>query len=217
VDFLEGDLDRPIIVGSVYNATNMPPYGLPSNKTQSGIKSESSQGGDGYNQIRFEDLKGKEEVFVHAQRDMNSVVENDRTLTIKNDETIQVDNNRSTKVDNDDTTKIGNKMSLTVQADRDTKIMGKDTKTVSQDSTTTIMGSEKRTVSMSRSTNISTSDTLIAGGSISITASGLTITAPTITLNAGVVQITGMVQCMNMVASVGVVSPTYTPGAGNIW
>ena len=77
------------------------------------------------------------------------------------------------------------------------------------------MGSESRTVSMSRSTNITASDTLTAGGSISITASGLTITAPTITLNAGIVQVTGMVQCTTLMASVGVVSPSYTPGAGN--
>jgi type VI secretion system secreted protein VgrG len=217
VDFLEGDPDRPLIVGSVYNTDQMPPYALPDNKTQSGIKSDSSPRNGGYNQIRFEDLNGREEILVHAQKDMNTVVENDKTLTVKHDETIEVENNRTTTIQVDDTTTVNGKMSLTVQKDRSATIMGSDSETVYRDSTVNIMGSEKRTVSISRSTNITTSDTLTAGGSISITATGVTITAPTITLNAGVVQVTGMVQCMNMVASVGVVSPTYTPGAGNIW
>ena len=216
VDFLEGDPDRPLIVGSVYNADQMPPYALPDNKTQSGIKSDSSPRNGGYNQIRFEDLNGKEEILVHAQKDMNTVVENDKTLNVKHDETIDVENNRTTTIQVDDTTTVNGKMSLTVQKDRSATIMGSDSETVYRDSTVNIMGSEKRTVSMSRSTNITTSDTLTAGGSISITATGVTITAPTITLNAGVVQVTGMVQCMNMVASVGVVSPAYSPGAGNM-
>ena len=185
VDFLEGDPDRPIIVGSVYNADQMPPYALPDNKTQSGIKSDSSPRNGGYNQIRFEDLKGKEEILVHAQKDMNTTVENDKTLTVKHDETIQVDNNRTTTVEVDDKTTVDGNMTLTVHKDRSATIMGSDTETVYRDSTVNIMGSESRTVSMSRSTNITASDTLTAGGSISITASGLTITAPTITLNAG--------------------------------
>ena len=97
VDFLEGDPDRPIIVGSVYNADQMPPYTLPANKTQSGIKSRSSKGGDSdnFNEIRFEDRKGSEQIYVHAEKDLLTEVENDetrdvghdRTTTIKNDET----------------------------------------------------------------------------------------------------------------------------------
>src|SRR3978361_604431 len=68
VDFLEGDPDRPIIVGSVYNADQMPPYALPNNKTQSGIKSRSSKDAstDNFNEITFEDKKGKEQIFIHA-------------------------------------------------------------------------------------------------------------------------------------------------------
>lgn len=217
VDFLEGDPDRPIIVGSVYNADNMPPYALPENRTQSGIISDSSPRCDGHNQIRFEDMKDKEEILVHAQKDMNTTVEHDATHTVKHDATIAVTNNRATRVGKDDTATIEGAMSLTVHKDRQTTIMGSATETVLKDSTATVMGSESRTITQSRSTTITASDTLTAGGSISITASGVTITAPTIVLNAAMVQVTGVVQCTTMIASAGVVSPVYSPGAGNIW
>ena len=84
VDFLEGDPDRPIIVGSVYNAENMPPYTLPDNMTQSGIKSRSSSKGeaDNFNELRFEDKKGSEEISFHAEKDFTRVVENNDTLTV---------------------------------------------------------------------------------------------------------------------------------------
>ena len=84
VAFEEGDPDRPIIVGSVYNAANMPPYTLPDNKTQSGYLSRSTlQGTDAnFNQLRFEDKKGSEEIYFHAEKDFNRVVENNDTLKI---------------------------------------------------------------------------------------------------------------------------------------
>jgi type VI secretion system secreted protein VgrG len=97
VDFLEGDPDRPIIIGRVYNAEQTVPYGLPSNQTQSGFKSRSSKGGgsDDFNEIRFEDKKGSEMFTVHAQKDLETMVEND--------ETRQVDHDRTTTIKNDET------------------------------------------------------------------------------------------------------------------
>jgi type VI secretion system secreted protein VgrG len=100
VDFLEGDPDQPLITGRVYNAEQMPPYSLPDNMTQSGIKTRSSKGGgaDNFNEIRFEDKKGSEDLFIHAEKDMHREVENDDSLTVGHDQTITVKNNRTEEV-----------------------------------------------------------------------------------------------------------------------
>ena len=94
VEFLEGDPDRPIVTGRVYNADQMPPYELPANKTQSGIKSRSSQGGSGsnFNEIRFEDKKGSEQLYLHAEKNQDIVVENDETHFVGHDRKKKVDN-----------------------------------------------------------------------------------------------------------------------------
>jgi type VI secretion system secreted protein VgrG len=85
VDFIEGDPDRPLIIGRVYNGANLVPYELPAHKTKSTIKSNSSQGGDGYNELRFEDEKHKEQFFMHAERNMDVHVKNDSFENILHD------------------------------------------------------------------------------------------------------------------------------------
>jgi type VI secretion system secreted protein VgrG len=85
VDFIEGDPDRPIITGRVYNGANLVPYELPAEKTKSTIKSNSSKGGDGYNELRFEDEKHKEQFFMHAERNMDVHVKNDSFENILHD------------------------------------------------------------------------------------------------------------------------------------
>jgi type VI secretion system secreted protein VgrG len=92
VDFLEGDPDQPIVVGGVYNAEMMPPYKLPGMKTLSGLKSRSSLGGapTNFNEIRFEDKKGKEQFFVHAERNMDVRVKNDSMESVLHDKHLTV-------------------------------------------------------------------------------------------------------------------------------
>ncbi|MFH1480702.1 MAG: type VI secretion system tip protein TssI/VgrG, partial [Pseudomonadota bacterium] len=98
VAFLEGDPDRPLVIGCVYNANQVVPYGLPDNQTRSTLKSNSSKGGGGFNEIRFEDKKGNEEIYVHAQKDMNITVENDRTKDVLNKETNTIKVSRTTTI-----------------------------------------------------------------------------------------------------------------------
>jgi len=100
VDFLEGDPDQPIIVGSVYNAENMPPWKLPDNKTQSGVKSRSSlKGGDeNFNEFRLEDKKGEEYIYLRAEKDNIITVENDEIVWIGHDNWIEVDNDETTTI-----------------------------------------------------------------------------------------------------------------------
>lgn len=96
VSFLEGDPDRPLVTGSVYNAEQTVPYALPANQTQSTVKSESSKGGAGFNEIRFEDKKDSEELYIHAQKDMKTEVLNNQETTVTNDRTITVSDGNET-------------------------------------------------------------------------------------------------------------------------
>ena len=101
VEFVDGDPDQPLITGCVYNAQNMPPYTLPDNYTQSGIKtrSMSPDGGEGgadeFNELRFEDKQGSEDIYFHAQKDFHRVVENDDDLKVGHDQTIEIKNHRT--------------------------------------------------------------------------------------------------------------------------
>ncbi len=114
ISFIEGDPDRPIITGRVYHGSNTPPYSLPGEKTKSTLKSESSLGGGGYNEIRFEDKKGEEEVFFHAQKDENTIVENDQTIYVGHDRSEQIKRDRSLLVERDKSEKILRNKSIQV-------------------------------------------------------------------------------------------------------
>lgn len=125
VSFLDGDPDHPLIIGSVYNADQMPPYELPANQTQSGVKSRSSKGGtaESFNEIRFEDKKDSEEIYIHAEKNLKVVVENDQTLTIgavKKDK-----GDRTVTIHNDDKLSVGRNLETTI-TEQETRKVGKD-------------------------------------------------------------------------------------------
>ena len=90
VSFEEGNPDRPIITGRVYNPVNMPPYTLPRQATRSTIKSDSTPRSNGFNELRFEDRRGAEQIYIHAQRNQDEVVGNDHTTTVRRHQTITV-------------------------------------------------------------------------------------------------------------------------------
>jgi len=146
VSFLEGDPDRPLITGSVYNAEQTVPYTLPDDQTKSTIKSNVSKGGEGFNEIRFEDKKDSEEIFVQAQKDANVTIKNNETRKVgfdkkdKGNQTIDIYQDRTVTLDqgNDKLeVKTGNRTLLvdtgndtyTVAGTRDVKVTKKETHT----------------------------------------------------------------------------------------
>jgi type VI secretion system secreted protein VgrG len=133
VSFLEGDPDRPLIIGSVYNADNTPPYGLQATKTQSGIKSRSLLGESAdFNELRFEDKKGEEDFFIHAQKDMHEEVENDHVVTIDHDETVTVKHDQTLTVENDQTETVKHDRKVTVQNDDKLDVTSNGTTSIGQ-------------------------------------------------------------------------------------
>jgi type VI secretion system secreted protein VgrG len=194
VDFLEGDPDQPVIVGRVYNADQVTPYDLPANKTQSGVKSRSSAGGgtDNFNEIRFEDKKGSELFYVHAEKNKQVEVENDRTENVGHDEKITIGNDRTEEVKNDEIISIGHDRTKTVEAnetsnvlgDRSELVEGNDDLTVqgnrsdvvNGDETIDIGGNEEQSVAASRKIEIGANDKLEVGSNLDIKAnSNITI------------------------------------------
>src|SRR5690606_15019242 len=118
VQFVDGDPDRPLVTGCVYNASNPLPYPLPGEKTKSTIKSNSSIGGGGFNEFRFEDKAGSEEIYTHAQKDYNEVVENDHTTLVHHDQTNTVDNDQTQTIGANQTETVHGNQQLTVDANR---------------------------------------------------------------------------------------------------
>jgi uncharacterized protein involved in type VI secretion and phage assembly len=96
--YAEEGLGRPVVTGRVYHGTNRPPYALPGEKTKSTLKSDSTLGGGGSNELRFEDRKGAEEVYLHGEKDWTIAIENDKNQRIGHDETLSVGNNRDKNV-----------------------------------------------------------------------------------------------------------------------
>ncbi len=125
VDFLEGDPDKPIIIGRVFNADHMPPYGLPGEKTKSVIKTHSSKGGGGTNEIRFEDLKGSEQVLIHAQADLHTRVGNEERRNVKKKQYLIVEDEQREKITGHRSIKLEAKDALDV-AESQSVVVGGD-------------------------------------------------------------------------------------------
>ncbi len=190
ISFLEGDPDRPLVVGSVYNAEQMPPYDLPANKTHSGVKSRSSkQGGTAnYNEIMFIDEKGSELMRVHAEKDRSITVENDdveqvghdQTTTVGNDQTISigrdqtedVGRHRTTSIGENDTESVGNNQDISVGTNQSESIGSNRTKSVGKNNnfdvgnnhTETIGGTSSLTIGKTSTIKISKDLTETVGG-----------------------------------------------------
>lgn len=169
VDFLGGDPDRPVITGRVFTGVSPTPYKLPDNKTRSGWRSMSSPGGGGFNEIMFEDLKGSEQLYMQAERNMDTLVKNDQTLVVMNDRNKSVENDETTAVGNDRRERVGNDEAIAVGNDR-TRLVGNDeTITIRNDRTTTVENDDHNTIGHDRLTAIANDEEHIVGNNRSLT------------------------------------------------
>ncbi len=180
VEFLEGDPDRPIVTGSVYNGANPPPVALPDDKTRSTLRSASSPGSDGYNELRFEDAKDQEEIYLHAQRDLAIVIENDKTQKVGGNETLTVEKDRSRSVggnqellvEKDDSSQIQQDQLLVVAGDRNTQVIANHTEQVSGDQSVTIGAASSLTVALAASESVGLGKALNVGAAYAISVGG---------------------------------------------
>ena len=182
VDFLNGDPDHPLITGSVYNADLMPPYALPDNKTASGIKSRSTKGGSAtdFNEIRMEDLKGKEQLYVHAQRNLDSVVEADESRMVGHDRSTRIEHDDDRFVNHDDrhvvtnnqTVQINNNQTVTVKANQDNTVNGDQSNMVDGMRTQNISKDLKEKTGGNHTETITSNHTFSTGGDEKIKIGG---------------------------------------------
>ncbi|PRP91510.1 Phage-related baseplate assembly protein [Enhygromyxa salina] len=138
VEFLEGSPARPLVSGCVYNGDNTISVGVPDNKTQSTIRTKSSPDSDGYNEMRFEDAAGSEEIFVHAQKDYNEVVENCHSTSVGADQSNTVSGNQTQTVKKDQTETVEGHQKMTVQKTRTTEITEDEGNTYHASRSTTV-------------------------------------------------------------------------------
>jgi type VI secretion system secreted protein VgrG len=181
VSFLEGDPDMPLISGRVYHAESMPPFGLPAAKNISGLKSNSTLGGGGYNEYVMDDTKGNELIREHGQFDKDSTIEHDlrehvlhdRSRDVTNNETVKVGNNRSKTIGKDETTKVGVNRTETVGKNETiaigsnrSEVVGKnETIGIGANRTETVGKNESITVGKSRSKKVGKNESAKIGSS----------------------------------------------------
>ena len=191
VEFIEGDPDRPLVTGAVYNGDNKHPYELPANKTQSGVKSDSSKGGGGYNQVMFEDKKLAEEINLHAQKDYKLTILDTEVREIGERFTRQTAGSNSRK-----TTLLQGDDDLTIATgNQNVTIAMNQTSTIGMNRRTTITTSDTTTVGTTITITAGTSLTLICGGSIiSMTPASISLVSSTINMAAGAVNIAAPLQ-----------------------
>lgn len=173
VSFLEGDPDQPIIVGRVYNAHQMPPFGLPGKKMVSGIKSNSTPGGGGSNELHLDDTKGSESVYLHAQKDYTTLVENNMATTVKVDQTNTVKGKQTETITGDQT--------LTVETGNQTVSVNSGNQTITVKSGAQAVSIESGGATLTAKTNRAVT---VDSGPYSLTAkSDVSMTSQTATLS----------------------------------
>lgn len=193
VEFLEGDPNKPLVTGSVYNAANMPPYSQPEEKNWNGIKSSSTIGGQGYNEIVFNDTAGDELFRQHAQYDMETRVLNCERRNVDVDRTTEIGQDDVRKVGGDEKHTIEGNNTYLIKVDEKRTVEGERKTTIHKDDTLEVRGQMKTTVFNKTThtgykdieiTSLSKITLSVAGSSIVIDPSGIKLAGPTIDVNA---------------------------------
>ncbi len=158
VEFLEGNPDKPLITGRVYNAEQPPPYALPANATQSGIKTRSSKGAsaENFNEIRMEDKKGEEHFYIQAEKDQQILVKNDRTRSVGHNEEVEIGNDRTVQVAANETVSVG----------------ANELREVTNNRTRNVGANETITISKLKTLNVGLNDMTNVGGAQEVTVAG---------------------------------------------
>ena len=216
VDFIEGDPDLPIITGRVYNASEMPPYALPANATQSGWKSNSSKGGGGYNELMFEDKAGSELVNFQAQKDHHLLIKHDRNKTVQHDQSDRIDHDAKHSVGHNLDEDVGNNKTVKIGVDQTTNIGSNDTETVGANRSLTVMANETIHVVANSTENIDANHSQTVGLVQTVTVGAARID----TVGAAETRTVGGVQTNTIGAARSVtvgISQSHDIGASDSW
>jgi type VI secretion system secreted protein VgrG len=169
VKFLGGDPDQPLVTGATYNGANPTPLSLPEDKTKSVTRSDSSPGGGGSNELRFEDQAGGEGVFLHAQRDKNIEVLADKAQTVRHDEALAVAKDRSITVSGQQQLSVTGSDTSRVEGDQTLSVSGNRTTRVTATHEETVTGSQALVVSGTRQLVVTQQSSEVVGGASAMT------------------------------------------------
>jgi type VI secretion system secreted protein VgrG len=172
VQFINGDPDNPVITGSVYNGKNSVPYALPDNGTRSGIMTRSSKGGSAStaNELRFEDKKGNEQIYIHAEKDVDISIENDRRTLVKNNDSLTVTKNQTESVGQNFNLQIGSNRVEKIGSNSDLNVGSNLTESVGSNHSLNVGSNQAISVGSAYSLNANSTVYINAGQSVVIQA-----------------------------------------------